>query len=308
MERAHLAPFHVSAAAALLAAWPLGGAFAQDLEPRLYTNVPLGVNFLGAGYVYSDGNVLFDPAVAFENAQIEVDGPALGFGRAIGFGPFSGKVDGVIGHVCLDGSADYQGERVTRNVCGLTDARVRATVNFLGAPPLRRQDFAGYRQDWVFGGSLQLGLPVGDYDPARLVNIGANRSSAKLELGVSKSLERWLLEIAVGETFYDDNGDFFGGRVRAQEAITSLQGHAVRRFASGVWLAVDATRYHGGQSSVDNVQNQDLQSNVRLGVTVSMPINAKQSVKINASTGVSTRTGTDFDTIGAIWQYAWGGR
>jgi hypothetical protein len=31
-------------------------------------------------------------------------------------------------------------------------------------------------------------------------------------------------------------------------------------------------------------------------------------VKVNASTGVSTRTGTDFDTIGAIWQYAWGGR
>jgi len=308
MHRVHLARLCPAAAAVLLASCPFGGVLAQDLEPRLYTNVPVGVNFLGAGYVYSEGNVLFDPAVAFENAQIEVDGPALGFGRAIGLGPLSGKVDGVIGRVCLDGAADYQGERVTRNVCGLTDARARVTVNFLGAPALRRQDFAGYRQDWVFGGSLQLGLPVGDYDPARLVNIGANRSSAKLELGVSKSLERWLLEVALGETFYDDNRDFFGGRVRSQDPITSLQGHAVRRFASGIWLAVDATRYHGGQSSVDDAPNQDLQSNVRLGVTVSVPINAKQSVKINASTGVSTRTGTDFDTIGAIWQYAWGGR
>ena len=63
-----LAPLCPTAAAALLAAWPFGGALAQDLEPRLYTNVPVGMNFLGAGYGYSEGNVLFDPAVAFENA------------------------------------------------------------------------------------------------------------------------------------------------------------------------------------------------------------------------------------------------
>ena len=155
---------------------------------------------------------------------------------------------------------------------------------------------------------MQLGLPVGDYDPSRLVNIGANRLSAKLEVGLSKNLERWMLELSLGETFYEDNGNFFGGRVREQEPITSLQGHAVYRFSSGAWLAVDATRYHGGQTSSGNVLNRDLQSNVRFGVTASVPINPKQSVKINASTGVSTRTGTDFDTLGAVWQYAWGGR
>lgn len=308
MHRPLLAPLCSTAVAVLVVAWPFGSAPAQDLEPRLYTNVPVGINFLGAGYVLSEGNVLFDPAVALENAELEIDGPALGFGRSIGLGPFSGKVDGAIARVCLDGSADYAGERVTRDVCGLTDARARVTVNFLGAPALRRQEFAAYRQDWVFGGSLQLGLPVGDYDPSRLVNIGANRRSAKLELGLSKNLEQWLFEISLGETFYTDNGDFFGGRVREQEPITSLQGHAVYRFSGGAWLAVDATRYRGGRSSIDDVANQDLQSNVRLGVTASVPINARQSVKINASTGVSTRTGTDFDTIGAVWQYAWGGR
>jgi hypothetical protein len=296
-------------AAALLAAWPPGGgAFAQDLEPRLYTNVPVGINFLGAGYGYSEGNVLVDPAVAFENAAIEIDGPLLGYGRSIGLGPFSGKVDGALARVCLDGSADYEGERVSRNVCGLADARARLTVNFIGAPALQAQEFAAYRQDWVFGASLQLGLPVGDYDPSRLVNIGANRSSAKLELGVSKNVESWLLEISLGETFYEDNGDFFGGRMREQDPITSLQGHAVYRFTSGFWLAVDATRYHGGQTSTDDVPNQNRQSNVRVGVTASVPINSKHSVKINASTGVSTRTGTDFDTVAAVWQYAWSAR
>jgi hypothetical protein len=307
MYRTQLAALTV-AAAALLVAWPFRGALAQDLEPRLYTNVPLGINFLGAGYGYSEGNVLFDPTIPLDNAAIEIDGPVLGYGRSVRLGPFSGKVDGAIARVCLDGSADYQGERVTRNVCGWTDARARVTVNFIGAPPLTRQEFASYRQDWVFGASLQLGLPVGDYDPARLVNIGANRESAKLEVGVSKTLEHWLLEVSLADTFYEDNTNFFGGRVREQQSITSLQGHAVYRFASGIWLAIDATSYRGGQTTTNGASSSDLQSNTRLGLTASLPINPKQSVKLAASTGVSTRTGTDFDTVAAVWQYAWGGR
>lgn len=309
-RRGEVAVPRPAVAAVLLAAWlaPPGGALAQDLEPRLFTNVPVGINFIGAGFVYSEGGVLFDPSVALDNAEIEIDGAIFGYGRALALGPFSGKVDGALGRVCLDGAADYEGERVTRSVCGLTDARARLTVNFIGAPPLERAEFASYRQDWVLGASLQLGLPVGQYDPARLVNIGTNRGSAKLELGVSKDLERWLLEISLAETFYEDNTNFFGGRVRSQEPITSLQGHVVHHFASGVWLAVDATRYHGGRTTSGNVLNNDLQSNTRFGITASLPINRQQSVKINASTGVSTRTGTDFDTIGAVWQYAWGGR
>ncbi|HVJ29771.1 MAG TPA: transporter, partial [Gammaproteobacteria bacterium] len=148
----------------------------------------------------------------------------------------------------------------------------------------------------------------GDYDPARLVNIGANRESAKLEVGVSKTLEHWLLEVSLADTFYEDNTNFFGGRVREQQSITSLQGHAVYRFASGIWLAIDATSYRGGQTTTNGASSSDLQSNTRLGLTASLPINPKQSVKLAASTGVSTRTGTDFDTVAAVWQYAWGGR
>jgi hypothetical protein len=56
------------------------------------------------------------------------------------------------------------------------------------------------------------------------------------------------------------------------------------------------------------VLNDDLQRNGRLGLTVSMSLNARNSLKIAASTGVSTRTGTDFDTIAAAWQYAWRGK
>ncbi|HVJ29190.1 MAG TPA: transporter, partial [Gammaproteobacteria bacterium] len=85
MYRTQLAALTV-AAAALLVAWPFRSALAQDLEPRLYTNVPIGINFLGAGYGYSEGNVLFDPTIPLDNAAIEIDGPVLGYGRSVRLG------------------------------------------------------------------------------------------------------------------------------------------------------------------------------------------------------------------------------
>jgi len=36
-------------------------------------------------------------------------------------------------------------------------------------------------------------------------------------------------------------------------------------------------------------------------------VNRHNSIKLYASTGVSIRTGTDFDTIGIAWQNRWGG-
>jgi hypothetical protein len=37
-----------------------------------------------------------------------------------------------------------------------------------------------------------------------------------------------------------------------------------------------------------------------------VPVNRRQSLKFAASSGVSTRTGTDFDSLGIVWQYRWG--
>ena len=36
------------------------GLPAQELEPRAYSNVPIGMNFALAGYGFTEGNVLLD--------------------------------------------------------------------------------------------------------------------------------------------------------------------------------------------------------------------------------------------------------
>ncbi len=59
------------------------GVHAQDLEPREYANIPVGLNFLIAGYVYSEGGVTADPSVPLEDAKIQIHGTVLAYARSL---------------------------------------------------------------------------------------------------------------------------------------------------------------------------------------------------------------------------------
>jgi len=289
----------------LLSKFP--GVFSQDLEPRAYTNVPTGLNFLLTGYAYSAGGVLFDPAVPLENANIKIHGTVLAYARSIKVGNMSGKIDMILPYAWLSGTADFQDQPVSREVSGLGDPRLRMSVNFIGAPALPLSGFKDYKQDLVVGASLQVYLPVGQYDPDRLVNIGTNRFTIKPELGISKTLGHFQLELTAGAGFYTVNKEFYQGKVRSQKPIGSIQGHVNYNFKRGIWAAIDGTYYWGGASTVDGVEGNDLQKNTRLGCTLAIPLNLHNSLKFYFSTGVSTRTGSDFDLVGIVWQYRWGG-
>lgn len=87
----------------------------------------------------------------------------------------------------------------------------------------------------------------------------------------------------------------------------STQGHAIYSFGDGRWGSRDLTFFTGGRSSVDGVANDDRQENWRVGATLAFPVDWRNSVKVNASSGVSARTGNDFDLLGIAWQRRWGG-
>jgi len=91
----------------------------------------------------------------------------------------SGKIDVILPYGWLSGSAEFDGQPVTREISGLADPRIRMSVNFIGAPSLPLSGFKDYKQNFVLGASLQVFLPLGQYDPLRLVNLGTNRYSIK---------------------------------------------------------------------------------------------------------------------------------
>src|SRR5689334_15766207 len=86
-----------------------GIAHAQDLEPRAYTNTPVGMNFLVAGYGYTTGGLATDPALPLTNTHLEVNTAVLAYARSIDVFGTSGKVDVVLPYAWLSGSALYVG-------------------------------------------------------------------------------------------------------------------------------------------------------------------------------------------------------
>jgi hypothetical protein len=294
-----------------LAAWVVAVAVgppavrSQSIEPRSYSNAPVGTSFLVAGFAVTEGGLSLDPAVPLTEPDLETRSLVVAYARFFDLAGRSAKLDVVLPYTFLDGTALFDGVPVERRVSGLADPALRVSVNFFGAPALSAQDFGGYRQDLIAGASVQVFAPLGQYDETRLVNIGTHRWTVKTELGVSKALGAWTLELKGAATVFTDNDEFNRGQTREQGPLYSSQGHVIHNFLRGHWASVDATWFTGGRTTIDGARKQDLQRNWRLGATYAFPVSSRQSIKLYASRGVTARTGNSFDLLGIAWQRRW---
>ena len=284
-----------------------GVAAAQDLEPRAFSNAPVGMQFLIAGFGESRGKLSVDPALPVDNLGVESHFGLLAWAYTMGIAGKSAKVDVVLPYSTLDAHGLVFGEPRTRHVTGFGDPAVRLSMNFIGAPALTMKEFAGYKQDLIVGGSLRLGLPLGQYDEGRLINVGSNRWTLRPEIGASKAVGPWTFELSTGATLYTDNDDFYGGQNREQDPIWSMQAHLSHSFSPGCWLAFDAACYDGGRTTVDAIPNNDRQEGFRFGVTLAVPVTRYQSLKIYGLQGYDTTMERDLNAFGIAWQYRWGG-
>ena len=278
---------------------------AQQMEPRAYSNAPMGLNFLIAGFAHSEGDVLLDPSLPVEGAHAVVQTGLLGYARTLDFRGQSGTIGLVLPYASLSANGSLEGQTLSAERSGFADPALRLTVNLYGAPALSPQDFAGYKQDVIVGASLLVTAPLGRYDSSKVVNIGTNRWSVKPEIGVSKALGPWTLEAAAGATFFSDNDEFLGNGTREQDPLYAIQAHVIYNFKPGMWGALDTTYYAGGRTSVNGGLKNDLQQTWRFGATFSMAVSRRNSVKLYFSSGAIDRTGTDFRIIGIAWQYWW---
>lgn len=290
----------------MLLGLPASSVRATDIEPRSYSNIPVGMNFLLAGYAYTKGNVAFAPSVPIKNGQLEIHSSIQAYVRSLDIWGKSGKIDIIIPEAWLSGQAEVLGQQRDRKISGFADPVVRFYVNLYGAPALSMKEFADYKQDIIVGVSLAVSAPGGQYDAHKLVNIGTNRWSIRPEIGISKQWGALTAEAAAGVYLYSDNDQPFQGNTLEQKPLYNFQGHLIYSFGSGIWGAFDTNYYTGARTTTDNITADNLQQNWRVGGTLAFPINRQNSIKINGSTGIHSRTGSDYDVVGIAWQYRWG--
>lgn len=280
---------------------------AQEAEPRAFSNTPIGLNFLIGGYLYADGKMAFNPDLAIADANFNSNTALLAYVRSFELGGQSAKFDVIVPTSSFSAQGIVNGQPAERQMSGFGDPRFRVSVNLFGAPALSAKDFASYQQDLIVGVSMQVSAPLGQYDDSKLLNLGFNRWSFKPELGISKAWGPWTFELTPSVLIFSDNKDFFGGNTFSQAPIYTVQGHILYTFKSGIWMALDGLYFAGGHTALNGVRSDNEQINTRVGFTLALPVDRNNSLKLSASTGVTTRTGSEFSAVGVAWQYRWGG-
>lgn len=278
---------------------------AQELEPRAYLNNPVGFHALLLAYTRSSGSVLFETTLPIEDVTASLNTSVAGYFHTFPFFGRSGYIGITVPYTwgSVRGKVGGNEEMITRS--GLSDARLRFAVNVIGAPARGVEDFIASPKETNVGVSLTAGLPSGQYDSNKLINLGSNRYSFKPEVGVSRRQGRWIIEGALGWWYFSANKKPFGGTIQEQSSIVSLQGHLSYNLPTGMWLGIDANFFSGGQNSVDGERSGDFFRNARLGATFAIPLHRRHSLKLNYSNGFVTRTGTDFAAFSVAYQFLW---
>ena len=296
--------FSCAAAALALLSMPIC-ATAQELEPGAYWPLPTGLHIVTAVNSYNWGDLAFDPSAPIDEANAGINTTAFSFTRAFGLAGRSANAGVVLPIVSGHVEGRYLGEPAEVDRFGLGDPRLRFAMNLYGAPAMTPKAYASYSQRGIVGVSVTVAVPLGQYDPDKLINLGTNRWSIKPELGISRTYGRWVVEGMAGVWLFTDNTDFFGGRTREQDPITAMQAHLTFKFKRSMWLAADANFFTGGQTTIGGAQNLDFQRNSRIGATFSSALGRHQAIRAAVSRGAYTTIGADFTSIAVGYNYAW---
>jgi len=279
----------------------------QDLEPRFLSSVPTGGNFAIASYGYSNGNILLDNTLPIEDLNAKLNSFVLAYARSFklfnrlakfdviapySFGHFEGVVSGI-------DSTAYKS--------GLGDPLLRLSMVLLGARPMRLGEFMKTPQKkFKLGTTVRVRIPVGQYDPTKLINLGANRWAVKLGIAGSYTfIKRLTLEAHLNFWFFTENREFFNGNTIKQKPLMSAQMHLTWVFKPGVWVAVSYGRSAFGETVVNGIEKDDLQNSSRIGAAFAYKLSKHNAIKIAITSGLTTRYGADFTSVLLVYQFMW---
>ena len=295
--------------------WFVISSAAQDLAPRAYIITPIHTNAVTLTWSYYTGPVNFNGAVPIEGASGTYYVPVISYYHSLNFFGRSANFTASLPYGVGNFSANVFGAERTAYRSGLMDFSARLSVNLLGGPAMRKEQFLRWKQKRILGASLKFIAPTGQYDPTKLINWSINRWAFKPELGYSERWGNWVLDGYGGVWFYTQNPESFHIPFpvpETQAPVGALEGHLSYDFSNLIgrkmrgWFSFDGNFWWGGIASVYGIPNPNTkQTSSRLGGTISIPYTNHQSIKVAYSGGTYSRFGGDYQNLQVAWQYSW---
>lgn len=285
-------------------------SFAEELEPRRWSHLPINTNFIGGGYAYTEADIGFDPVLKIEDADVELHTWVAKYIRTFSLLDRTARVSLLQAYQEGRWSGLVNGTPTSIRRSGWSDTILRFAINLYGAPPLQGKEYAAYRAaaevETLVSAGLGVQLPTGDYMNDKLINLGTNRFTFRPQFGVTHKRGKWSTEVTGIVALYTDNDDFFNGNKLEQEPIYIVHGHLIYDFRPGVWAGLSAGYNYGGKSTVEGDKKDDLKQNLGWALSFGFPLSRHLGVKVAyAGTRTQEKTGIDSDTfavgLSAFW-------
>jgi hypothetical protein len=288
-------------------------ALAQDLEPRRWSHLPVGLNVLGVGVANARGDILLDPVLRIEDASYRLDAIGLSYVRSFGLFGRSARFDAVAPLVDGRWEGLVDGEPAAVDRRGLADPWLRFSINLYGAPALKGKEFMQYitqhETNTNVGAGIAIIAPLGEYNAERLINLGSNQWIFRPQLGVLHQRRKWQFELTGSVFLYETNDEFFKNSVLEKDPLWFLQSHAIYTFNPSWWSSLSLGYAYGGESTINGVIKDDSARTSLIALSLGFNISRTQGLKIAyLRTRTNTSLGKDSDTLSLGWSFRWAGQ
>ena len=284
--------------------------FALEFEPRRWAHLPMGTNFAGVGYAYTEADILVNPATRLEDVEMKLHTVAGKYIRTFELFDKSTRIDIGQGYQEGDWTGLVDGVPASASRNGLADTMARFAINLYGAPPLSGKEFGAYRSNMdvetIVGMGLVVRFPTGDYKDDKLINLGKNRFTFRPQVGVTHTRGKWTAELTADAAFFTDNDEFFNGNTLGQDPLYIVRANFIHIFRPGFWASAGFGYDYGGENSVNGIDSDNRMQEIGWAFSIAYPINRRSGISFKyIGTRTQESTGLDTDTLTAGVSFAW---
>ena len=318
-----------------LVAFPLavslicGPAIAQDDGARAYWKGRAGTNMVSFQYLnmhlQASDELQFDPGqYIYPSADAEADIFILSYARHMTV--FNRP--SILSANLIGGSVDVKfdanitppeflppgvvpGVSFSQSASGYGDPSVQLDVNLLGTPKIKTIfDYMNYEPTWTLDAAVMLGVPLGQYDADKVVNLGLNRFYGRIAFPFKYHFRifspgyRSSLEVVPSVWLFAENDDFLGQKLK-NDPMWQLEAHWTHDFTRQFFASLDLLYRKGFQSEINGI---DLGSDIEIGnLGFSLNFSVTDNVTIRTSFSSNVFGNSDIETsmIRLQFVYAW---
>lgn len=175
---------------------------------------------------------------------------------------------------------------------GFADPSAQLVVNLFGTPPLKTNfDLIDYEPTWNIDAAVMLGVPIGEYDDDKLVNLGLNRWFGRIAFPVTYNFGVFTrgymksLELIPSVWLFADNDDFMGQKLE-NDPMWQFEAHLTNDFTPSFFGSLDVLYRSGLQTEIDGVEVGDELNIGNLGFTLSYQVTDNLAIRTGFSSNV----------------------